>query len=42
MSNVDLAEEFTKMIVAQRGFQANARAITTADQILNELVNIKR
>ncbi|KAF2960067.1 flagellar hook-basal body complex protein [Thermotoga sp. 38H-to] len=42
MSNVDLAEEFTKMIVAQRGFQANARVITTADQILNELVNIKR
>ncbi len=42
MSNVDLAEEFTKMIVAQRGYQANARVITTADQILNELVNIKR
>ncbi|PLV59524.1 flagellar hook protein FlgE [Thermotoga sp. KOL6] len=42
MSNVDLAEEFTKMIIAQRGFQANARVITTADQILNELVNIKR
>ncbi len=42
MSNVDLAEEFTKMIIAQRGFQANARVITTTDQILNELVNIKR
>ncbi len=42
MSNVDLAEEFTKMIVAQRGFQANARVITTTDQILNELVNLKR
>ncbi|MCD6450287.1 MAG: flagellar hook protein FlgE [Thermotogaceae bacterium] len=42
MSNVDLAEEFTKMIVSQRGFQANARVITTSDQILNELVNIKR
>lgn len=42
MSNVDLAEEFTKMIIAQRGFQANARLITTADQILNELVNIRR
>ncbi len=42
MSNVDLAEEFTKMIIAQRGFQANARVITTSDQILNELVNIKR
>lgn len=42
MSNVDLAEEFTKMIIAQRGFQANARVITTTDQILNELVNLKR
>ena len=42
MSNVDLAEEFTKMIIAQRGFQANARVITTTDQILQELVNIKR
>lgn len=42
MSNVDLAEEFTNMIIAQRGFQANSRSITTADQILNELVNIKR
>ena len=42
MSNVDLAEEFTRMIIAQRGFQANARVITTSDQILNELVNIKR
>ncbi len=42
MSNVDLAEEFTKMIIAQRGFQANARVVTTSDQILNELVNIKR
>jgi flagellar hook protein FlgE len=42
MSNVDLAEEFTNMIIAQRGFQATSRIITTADQILNELVNIKR
>jgi len=42
MSNVDLAEEFTNMIIAQRGFQANSRSITTADAILNELVNIKR
>jgi len=42
MSNVDLAEEFTNMIVAQRGFQATSRIITTADQILQELVNIKR
>lgn len=42
MSNVDLSEEFTEMIVAQRGFQANARTITTSDQILEELVNLKR
>jgi flagellar hook protein FlgE len=42
MSNVDIAEEFTKMIVAQRGYQANSRVITTTDQILQELVNIKR
>ncbi|NOZ56707.1 MAG: flagellar hook-basal body complex protein [Calditrichaeota bacterium] len=42
MSNVDLAEEFTNMIVAQRGFQANARVITTTDDLLNELVNLKR
>ncbi len=42
MSNVDLAEEFTEMIVAQRGFQANTRIITTSDEILQELVNLKR
>jgi flagellar hook protein FlgE len=42
MSNVDLSEEFTGMIEAQRGYQANARVITTADQILQELVNLKR
>ena len=42
MSNVDLSEEFTEMIVAQRGFQANSRIITTADEILQELVNLKR
>ncbi|BBE32147.1 hypothetical protein OSSY52_22880 [Tepiditoga spiralis] len=42
MSNVDLAEEFTNMIVAQRGFQATSRIITTSDAILNELVNMKR
>ena len=41
-SNVDLSQEFTSMIVAQRGFQANARVITTADEMLSELVNIKR
>lgn len=41
MSNVDLASEFTNLIVAQRGFQANSRVITTADQILQDLVNMK-
>ncbi len=42
MSNVDLASEFTNMITAQRGFQANSRVISTADDILQELVNLKR
>lgn len=42
MSNVDLTEEFTKLITSQRGFQANARMITTSDQVLEELINIKR
>ena len=42
MSNVDLSEEFTDMIMAQRGFQANTRIITTSDEILQELVNLKR
>ncbi|MBI5867649.1 MAG: flagellar hook-basal body complex protein [candidate division Zixibacteria bacterium] len=41
-SNVDLAEEFTNVIVSQRGFQANARVISTSDQMLNELVNLKQ
>lgn len=41
MSNVDLAQEFTDMIVAQRGFQANGRVITTSDQMLAELVQLK-
>lgn len=41
MSNVDLAQEFTDMIVAQRGFQANGRVITTSDQMLSELVQLK-
>ncbi|MFO1445913.1 flagellar hook protein FlgE [Bacillus sp. Bva_UNVM-123] len=40
MSNVDLSEEFTEMITAQRGFQANTRIITTSDEILQELVNL--
>jgi flagellar hook protein FlgE len=42
MSNVDLAQEFTSMIIAERGFQANARTISTANQMLEELVNLKR
>jgi flagellar hook protein FlgE len=41
-SNVDIANEFTNMITAQRGFQANARVITTSDTMLDELVNLKR
>jgi flagellar hook protein FlgE len=42
MSNVDLAQEFTDMIVAQRGFQANSKVITTSDQMLQDLVDMKR
>jgi flagellar hook protein FlgE len=42
MSNVDLAQEFTNMIIAQRGFQANSRIITASDEILADLVNMKR
>ena len=42
MSNVDLAQEFTNLIVSQRGFQANSRIITTSDELLQELVNLKR
>jgi flagellar hook protein FlgE len=42
MSNVDLAAEFVEMITTQRGFQANSRIITTSDDILQELVNLKR
>ncbi len=42
MSNVDLAREFTEMIVAQRGFQANSRILTTVDEMLQEMVNMKR
>ncbi len=42
MSNVDLAQEFTNMITAERGFQSNARVITTSDEMLQELVNLKR
>jgi flagellar hook protein FlgE len=42
MSNVDLAAEFTNLIIAQRGFQANSRVITSSDEMLTDLVNIKR
>jgi flagellar hook protein FlgE len=42
MSNVDLSKEFTDMIVTQRGFQANGKIITTSDEMLQELVNLKR
>ena len=41
-SNVDIAQEFTRMILAQRGYQANSRSITTADEILVETLGLKR
>lgn len=42
MSNVDISEEMTDMIVAQRGFQANSKIITVSDSILEEVINLKR
>jgi flagellar hook protein FlgE len=42
MSNVDLAQEFTNMIIAQRAFQSNSRVITTADELMQDLVQLKR
>ena len=42
MANVDLAKEFSEMITTQRGFQANTRIITVTDEMLQELVNLKR
>ncbi len=42
MSNVDLAEEFTTLIRSQRGFQANSRVVTASDELLQEIVNMKR
>lgn len=42
MSNVDLAQEFTNMIITQRGFQANSRVISNVDELLQEVVNLKR
>ena len=41
-SNVDLAQEFTEMILTERGFQANSRTVTTSDSMLQELLNLKR
>ena len=41
-SNVDIAEEFVKMITTQRGFQANSKIITVTDQMLSDLINLKR
>jgi flagellar hook protein FlgE len=41
-SNVDLTTEFTELIVAQRGFQANSRSITTSDDMLQEVLQLKR
>jgi flagellar hook protein FlgE len=42
MSNVDISKEFTDMITTQRGFQANTRIVTVSDEMLQELVNLKR
>ena len=42
MSNVDLAAEFTQMIMAQRGFQANSRVISTSDEMLQDTINMRR
>jgi flagellar hook protein FlgE len=42
MSNVDLAHEFTDMIISQRGFQASTKVVSTTDQILEEAINLKR
>ena len=42
MSNVDLANEFTEMIITSRAYQANSRSITTSDEMLQELINLKR
>ncbi len=40
-SNVDLSQEFTNLIIAQRGFEANSKVITTSDEVLQDLVNLK-
>ncbi|MCX8085020.1 MAG: hypothetical protein N3C60_08885, partial [Calditerrivibrio sp.] len=41
-SNVDIAQEFVTMITVQRGYQTNSRVITTSDEMLQELLNLKR
>ena len=41
-SNVDISREFAQLILAQRGFQANARVITTLDEVTQEAINLKR
>ena len=41
-SNVDIAQEFTQMILAQRGYQANSKSITTLDELLVDTLNLKR
>ncbi len=42
MSNVDLAQEFASLIVTQRAFQANSRVVTTADEMLQDVLTLKR
>jgi flagellar hook protein FlgE len=42
MSNVDLAEQFSEMMITQRAYQANSKVITAADQILQDLINMVR
>jgi flagellar hook protein FlgE len=42
MSNVDIAQEFVNMITAQRAFSANAKVITSSDQILQDVINMKQ
>ena len=42
LSNVDVAAEFTQLIINQRGYQANSRVVTTSDELLQETLNLKR
>ena len=42
MSNVDIANEFSEMIITQRGFQSNSKVITVGDEMLETLINMKR